>query len=547
MLGSGSRDATRPALAVTVLTLGLLGLVAYLLFVSQDRQRDELRAAYGQRAEIATGVVDSIFSVAFAGQAREASRTLGAARPAAATATAAARAADAAYLAVLDPSGEVLAASAGAPSDLRRRLAAVPAHVRTALRDGSGLSDVRVFDGRAVVETAVAFQTDFGRRVRLTGAPVETYVAFLSGTLVRLPRVANGEAWVLDGNGRVLGAAGFARRQRRPPAAFLRPASSGTTAGPRGPTYFAAEPLPRSPWRIVIAAPESELFGSIGGASRWLPWLLLAIGAASLIAVALLLRRLLGATRALREANTDLARSNGDLEQFAYVASHDLSEPLRTVAGFGQLLGKRYGGRLDAEADLYIEHMISGVDRMQQLIDDLLLYSRVGRHPVRGEHVDLDEVLDEVLDSIAPAIRERGARITRDDLPVVTGERSQLRQLLQNLLVNAIKFTAPDVTPEVHVGAVRRGDRWAVSVRDNGIGIDAGKDVIFNMFARLHPADAYPGTGMGLALVKRIVERHDGDIGVAAAPGGGSIFTFTLPARAPAPGPARVETPAQPA
>jgi signal transduction histidine kinase len=186
--------------------------------------------------------------------------------------------------------------------------------------------------------------------------------------------------------------------------------------------------------------------------------------------------------------------------------------------------------------------MSSGVDRMQQLIDDLLLYSRVDRQPIRAERVDLDDLLGEVLASIEPAVRERGARITSDDLPVVVGERTQLRQVLQNLLVNAVKFTAHDVTPQVHVSAHRRANTWRVSVRDNGIGIGADPDLIFNMFARLHPADAYPGTGIGLALVKRILERHDGDIGVEPAPGGGSIFTFSLPDRAPIAHPPRVPT-----
>jgi signal transduction histidine kinase len=170
---------------------------------------------------------------------------------------------------------------------------------------------------------------------------------------------------------------------------------------------------------------------------------------------------------------------------------------------------------------------------MQQLIDDLLLYSRVGRAPVGQDAVDLEGVLAEVLESLAEPMAERGAVVTSDDLPVVRGERGQLAQVLTNLVSNAVKFTAPDVRPEVHVGAEREGAAWRLSVRDNGIGIDADSDVIFKMFGRLHPADAYPGTGIGLALVKRIVERHGGRIWVEPCPGGGSVFSFTLPDRAP--------------
>src|SRR3712207_1009989 len=265
----------------------------------------------------------------------------------------------------------------------------------------------------------------------------------------------------------------------------------GSDEGRIGPTFYEADPIPASDWRIAITAPEDALYRSVSGLSRWLPWALLLLGALALLAIGWLLRRVIGATAALRRSNADLARSNADLEQFAYVASHDLSEPLRTVAGFSQLLGKRYQGRLDAEADLYIEHMVKGVDRMQQLIDDLLVYSRVGRSPLARERVDLDALLDDILASVEPTVRERDAQISSDTLPVVLGERGQLGQVLQNLIVNAVKFTAPDVRPVVHVGARRVEGIWHISVRDNGIGVDAGQDeAIFKMFGRLHSKEA---------------------------------------------------------
>jgi len=177
---------------------------------------------------------------------------------------------------------------------------------------------------------------------------------------------------------------------------------------------------------------------------------------------------------------------------------------------------------------------------MQQLIDDLLLYSRVGRMPLGTDTIDLDEVLAEVVATLDEPIRERGAQVTNDPLPVVRGERVQLTQVLMNLVSNALKFTSPEVTPEVHVSARREGAAWRLSVRDNGIGVDPDADVIFKMFGRLHPADAYPGTGIGLALVKRIIERHGGKIWVEPADGGGSVFMFTLPDRSPVSVPERV-------
>jgi light-regulated signal transduction histidine kinase (bacteriophytochrome) len=289
----------------------------------------------------------------------------------------------------------------------------------------------------------------------------------------------------------------------------------------------------------VLTAPEQRLYASVSGLKRWAPWAILVLGVVALLTVALLLQRLLKANaaldtnrRMLEDRALELERSNADLEQFAYAASHDLSEPLRTVAGFSQLLASRYAGRLDDDADEFIGHMTSGVNRMQQLIDDLLVYSRVGRSPLREDAVDLEVVLAEVLDWIAPAVRERDANVTHDQLPTVRGERGQLAQVIQNLLANAIKFTAPDTVPEIHVSAAREGSAWRVSVADNGIGVPDDSDVIFKMFGRLHPADAYPGTGIGLALAKRIVETHGGRIWVQPGPGGGSVFSFTLPAAA---------------
>jgi signal transduction histidine kinase len=180
---------------------------------------------------------------------------------------------------------------------------------------------------------------------------------------------------------------------------------------------------------------------------------------------------------------------------------------------------------------------------MQQLIDDLLLYSRVGRAPLREDDVDLEAVLADVLEWIAPAVKERGARITHDPLPIVRGERGQLAQVLQNLLSNAIKFTDSGTVPEIHVSAAPEGlEGWRVSVRDNGIGVDGKDSSIFKMFGRLHGADSYPGTGIGLALAKRIIEGHGGRIWVERAPDGGSVFAFTVPAgervREPEPEPA---------
>jgi signal transduction histidine kinase len=230
----------------------------------------------------------------------------------------------------------------------------------------------------------------------------------------------------------------------------------------------------------------------------------------------------------LAERAKDLERSNVELQQFAYVASHDLQEPLRTVASFTQLLAKRYHNKLDDKARDFINYAVDGCKRMQGLIDDLLVLSRVGTRGKPFETVACDAVLDLVLKNLQLAIRDSGAVITRDPLPTIFAEELQLTQLFQNLLANAIKFHAADV-PRIHISAEPQGAAWKIMVRDNGIGISPDqKDRIFVIFQRLHTKKQYPGTGIGLAICKKIAERHGGRIWVEPSPGGGSTFSFTI-------------------
>ncbi|MDX6671566.1 MAG: hypothetical protein QOI91_1929 [Solirubrobacteraceae bacterium] len=230
----------------------------------------------------------------------------------------------------------------------------------------------------------------------------------------------------------------------------------------------------------------------------------------------------------LRRRAGELERSNAELEQFAYVASHDLSEPLRMISGFVQLLSERYTGRLDSDADEFIGYTVDGVARMQGLIDDLLAYSRVGRSVEDGP-VDLGEVVEDAQGALGAAIAESEAEIEVGELPVVHGDRRELTQLFQNLLSNAVKFVE-DGPPRVEVAAQPSGTDWDIAVRDNGIGIEPRHaERIFKMFQRLHGREAYVGTGIGLAICKKIVERHGGDIRVEPADGGGSAFRVTLP------------------
>ncbi|MDL5159762.1 sensor histidine kinase [Actinomycetospora termitidis] len=234
----------------------------------------------------------------------------------------------------------------------------------------------------------------------------------------------------------------------------------------------------------------------------------------------------------LDERGRELERSNSDLEQFAYVASHDLQEPLRKVTSFCQLLQRRYGGQLDERADQYIEFAVDGAKRMQFLINDLLAFSRVGRADGPVEEVDSGELLDRAVRNLAGALEESGGGVTRDELPRVHAEPALLATVFQNLLGNALKFRGEE-PPRVHVSVDRDDDRWLLRFTDNGIGIEPEyAEQIFVIFQRLHGKSSYPGTGIGLAMCRKIVEHHGGTIWLEETTGTGSTFVVALPALA---------------
>jgi ABC-type sugar transport system substrate-binding protein/nitrogen-specific signal transduction histidine kinase len=236
------------------------------------------------------------------------------------------------------------------------------------------------------------------------------------------------------------------------------------------------------------------------------------------------------AEEALARQAQELARSNGELEQFAYVASHDLQEPLRMVKSYIQLIERRYKGQLDSDADEFIAFAVDGAERMRILIDDLLTYSRVTTHGKSFESTNCATVLDHALANLKVVIQESSAVVTHDDLPTVMADEAQLTRLLQNLIGNAVKFRKQETCSEIHISAEHSDGEWTLSVRDNSIGIAPEHlERIFMIFQRLHSSEEYEGTGIGLAVCKRIVERHGGRIWVESEPGKGSTFYFTIP------------------
>ena len=234
------------------------------------------------------------------------------------------------------------------------------------------------------------------------------------------------------------------------------------------------------------------------------------------------------AESALLKSNQELARSNAELEQFAYVASHDLQAPLATIASYAQLLEKRYKDQLDSQAIKFIGNIVHGCTRMQTLIDDLLEYSRVGRSQRPFELVDCNQVIQQTIANLQGAINDTEAVVTYNNLPTVMGDISQLLQLFQNLVGNAIKYRQ-DAAPTVHITASKKNGNWLFSISDNGIGIaPQHQERIFQIFQRLHTQREYSGTGIGLAICQKIAERHGGSIWVDSEPGQGSTFYFTL-------------------
>ena len=239
-------------------------------------------------------------------------------------------------------------------------------------------------------------------------------------------------------------------------------------------------------------------------------------------------RTLENLTNTLARTAAELALSNKDLEQFAYIASHDLQEPLRMITGFLQLLREQYHGRFDQTADDYVAYAVDGAARMQRLVTDILTYSRIGSQGVPFSETDLDSVVDHVLALLSGPLTESGAVVMRDPLPRVLADETQLVQLYQNLVGNSIKFRSTQKL-EIHIGARQENDQWLFWVRDNGIGFpQAQAQRAFLIFQRLHPRDHYEGTGLGLAICKRVVERHSGQIWAESQPGKGTTLYFTL-------------------
>jgi signal transduction histidine kinase len=429
--------------------------------------------------------------------------------------------------------------------------------------------------GGGVIEWAMPFETRYGRRIQVQTLDGKLIFQFLSGYLGQTEEAGRG--YVLDSQSHILGASGKAAKVGDRPAAPKLLAASATRSSGRyheggSERYFASAPVKGSTWRVVLNEPTAQIYPALVGSRRWLLFAMLgAFGLAGAFGLVFLRRALVSGTKlaqanleltevnatleervaertaAAEERSRELARSNAELEQFASVTSHDLQEPLRKIRMFGDRLQAKLADDLTEEPAKDLERMQNAAERMQALITDLLSFSRVTSKGAEYERVDLGQVADEVLDDLEARVIELKAHVDVGDLPTVEADRTQMRQLIQNLVSNALKFHREGEPPVIQIrgdlvagkaprfaGERAAGDRCVLTVEDNGIGFDEKyADRVFVAFQRLHTRSSYDGTGIGLSIARKIVWRHGGDISAKSKPGEGSTFTVTIPVDRP--------------
>jgi signal transduction histidine kinase len=533
-----------------LLVIGALALVGTRLQDNQASSRQLLISRFHDRADVVSALTQAVLGSAAA--TPEQRREYGGATVSAKALDGMVSEGRVEYAVLLDQHG-VVNASRTLSTDARARVLASPGLKRALGGAPVWLSDVAPAgpSGGGVIDLAVAFDTPNGRRVLVSGVPTSLFSAFLSSYLRRVP-TRDGAAYVSDSRGQVVASPDPRAKAGAPVAqpglaAAVRHGGSGSF-GRDG--YFAAVAVPGSTWTVVLTTTQSTLFSSVSGSRKWLPWAIyVALGILALGFLALL-RRLSASTAALSQANQQLAagnarlessnallrqaaelqRSNAELEQFASIASHDLQEPLRKVQTFAAHLSAREHERLSEEGQDFLRRMNAAAGRMRALIDDLLMFSRVSTKGKPFVPVDLNDVVSQVLVDLELGIEETGARVSIAPLPTIAADPVQMRQLMQNLLGNALKFRRDGVVPEVDVTAHVTDGIAELTVRDNGMGFEAQyASRIFRAFERLNGASAYPGTGIGLALCRKIVERHNGAITADGEVGKGATFSVMLP------------------
>jgi signal transduction histidine kinase len=528
--------------------LAVMTVFAIELSDTQAKSKNAIEVQVHQRAVLAAALISSLVQTVQQ-QVPQDSKTYGAATVSNETLNAQ-EGKQGGFLALVDAHGKVLASSSGFTAQARSELPA--SGTLTLLRSGHpfALGNLTPYEKAGVIDFAVPFPTPYGTRVLVTGFTPGTLSAFIAGELKQIPGVKGAHNYLIDGNDVVLASTN--------PAAAVGSVIPGAGAvqvlqrasGDVGGHYFDQVTVKNSRWRILLVAPDSLLFASVAGLHQLLPWLIFAAFAVVALAALLLGYRVLRASDQLQAVNTELekvnrdltganatlerratelARSNEELDQFASIASHDLQEPLRKVRTFTEQLVVTEGDSLSENGRDYLQRANSAAERMQQLVEDLLRFSRVTTQGHAFLPVDLNEVAHQVVVDLEAQIDDKGAIVHIGALPTINADEMQIRQLLQNLMSNALKFQREGTTPEIAVDAVMAAGSLQLTVRDNGIGFDPRYSLrIFRVFERLHGRTEYPGTGIGLALCRKIAERHGGKIVAESEVGVGSTFTVTL-------------------
>jgi signal transduction histidine kinase len=527
---------------------------AIVLLNQQKGDRSDIKDSFRDRATVSAALTQSLFEASTTSAQAQNVQKYGTREVSQQTMAEAAKQGQSPYIVLLGANGDVISSSPGTPAPVISRLKTVPDDVRTVLNGATySLSNFLTFNdaGLNTFEFAAPIPTQFGKRVLVSGVAPQVLSIFLGGYLKKVPNVEGGAAYLLDGNGAAIAATDAAVAPGSPPhdPDLVKAVSSGNQGSFGSGQYFVTSSVQGSPWKVVSTAPESTLFASVTGAHKWVPWMIFALFAvASGFAVVLLQRVLRNADEIadandqLEEANLalerraqELGRSNAELEQFASIASHDLKEPLRKVQTFTEQLSTTEADHLSDEGRDYLQRTTAAGQRMQALIDDLLKFSRVATQGRPFEPVDLGAVAENAVSDLEAVIHQSGGSVEIGELPTVAADPLQMRQLVQNLISNAIKFRREGVPPKVRVTGRVRGRFAEIEFSDNGIGFEPRYQTrIFRVFERLHGRGAYPGTGIGLALCRKIVDRHGGTINAESTPGQGSTFTVTLPVAHPA-------------
>jgi len=536
-------------LGAGVIVLALLATFAVALADNQASSKAAIKSRVHERAVLAAALVQSLFST-ITQQIPADAKTFGGTNVSNALLEHN-RGANT-YLVLLGSDGRLLAASNGLTGRLRSQLPGSRAVQRVQHGAPYALGDIEPNGKSGLIDVVAGLPTAHGRRMLVQGTPVSALAGLLTGELKRIPGVAGSRNLIVDSGDAVIASnvaswpPGHVFRSRAARAAL------GSSTGDRNGQYYDQIPLRGSTWRMVLASPDGALFASVSGLRRWVPWLLLvAFGLVASVALFLGWRMLSSAERGLADANVELeavnhrlaasnarlerraqelARSNAELDQFASIASHDLQEPLRKVRTFTEQLMASEAGRLSERGADYLMRANRAAERMQALIQDLLQFSRVTTKPRPFTRVDMNVLTAQVLEDMWVELEDAGATVSVGELPVLSADAPQMRQLIVNLVSNAVKFRRPGVRPEITISGESDMHDARIVVADNGIGFEPQyAERIFRVFERLGGRGEYPGTGIGLALCQKIATRHGGGIVADGTPGAGASFTVTLP------------------